>query len=428
VLNPVAALTLVGRLAAKTIILVHNAHRFLTDVSVVQAVANLRDCFKGDHRTLVLLGPSVELPVELSGDVVQFDSPYPEEAELREIVGSQLRGAESQLAFTVTEQMIERAAESLRGTAPFAAEQLTALAIRKERFDSELLDTQARKVIEATEGLTFEVGDEKFADIGGLDFAKQFAGQYFSGPRRPAVVVRIEELEKAMTGTKGGDLSGASDDALQVLLSAMEDYNWSGMLAYGPPGCTKSLYAKAVANEFGAKGLRFDVNACKGSLQGESERKIRQAVKVIESLGGARVFFVASVNKLDTLPPELQRRFRAGVWFFDLPTDEERQDIWRINCDRYGIDLSEAAEADESDLTGADIRNICDMAAALQCTLAEARRYVVPLKTQSPADIAAARDRANGKYISAAYGGVYVKPELRQHESGRGSGRQVEVE
>lgn len=412
--DPTAFLQLCHELPESSLIFMHSANRFLEDAHVMQAVLNLRDEFKADRRTLILLGPSMRLPTELIGSVVEVDDPLPDDAQLAEIVRTQLESVDrEQLGFEPTDELIHHVAQTLKGTMAFGAEQSAAMALRREGFDHDLLNVAARKLIEQTIGLTFERGSETFDDVGGLDFAKEFGKRLAAGPERPMVIVRLEELEKAMSGATGGDLSGTSADALQVLLSEMEDNNWSGILAYGAPGAGKSLYAKSLANTIGAKAVRFDPNETKGSLVGQSEQNIRAAMKTLRTIGGQRVFFIASVNRLESLPPELLRRFRCGVWFFDLPSPTERRTIWEINRRKYSI-----AEGDETpdspDLTGADIRNICETAHRLGCTLREALAYVVPLKTQSPDAIRDARARATDRFIDANRGGVYKAPGARK--------------
>jgi len=421
--NPQGALALClnRKMPPLGILLLENAHRYLQDAGVMQAVMNLRDDFKSDERMVVLLGIHMTLPAEISSDVVQWTEELPDDDRLVEIVAEQVANADGQMTKKPDGKTIKSAAVALRGTSAFGAEQLAAMALRKDGIDIDTLHTQARALIEQTPGLTFERGRETFTDIGGLEFAKTFGKRIFAGPRSPAVVIRVEELDKSMAGARG-DLSGTSGDALQVLLSEMEDNNWSGLLAYGAPGAGKSIFAKSLANTHGAKAIRFDLNACKGSLVGQSEKQIRQAMQVIRTIGGDRVFFVASCNRMDSLPPELQRRFRCGVWFFDIPDNEERERIWEINRKRFSVDADDATP-DEVDLTGADIRNICEQAYTLGCTLAEARRYVVPLKVQSPSDIEAARQMAKGRFTDASRGGVY-DPDGRNSKA---SGRKVRV-
>ena len=403
--NPIEAMRVAYNLPHRSMLFYYNAQRFVQDAGVCQGLLNLRDEYKASDRMIILLGTGIVLPGEIASDVIVLSEPLPDDERLLHIVSAQVNNAGEQFTKKPTPEMMKRAATALRGTSAFGAEQLSAMSLRADGIDIETLSIQAKALIEQTPGLTFERGKETFADIGGLGFIKEFGTRIFKGPKAPAVVVRVEELEKSMAGARG-DLSGTSGDALQVLLSEMEDNNWSGMLAYGVPGAGKSLVAKSLANTHQAKAIRFDINACKGSLVGQSERQIRQAMQVIRTIGGDRVFFIGSCNRLDSLPPELQRRFRAGVWFFDLPDKSERETIWKINRKRYNIPADDQHD-DEEDLTGADIRNICEQAYMLQCSLAEARRYVVPLKQQSKSEIEASRTLATGRFTDASRGGVY---------------------
>ncbi len=47
------------------------------------------------------------------------------------------------------------------------------------------------------------------------------------------------------------------------------------------------------------------------------------------------MLFIATSNSIASLPPELRRRFTLGTFFFDLPTAEERETIWRIYLKKY---------------------------------------------------------------------------------------------
>jgi len=53
------------------------------------------------------------------------------------------------------------------------------------------------------------------------------------------------------------------------------------MLLLSPPGCGKSAFAKALGNETGRPTLVLDVGSLLGSLVGQSEANIRQALRII---------------------------------------------------------------------------------------------------------------------------------------------------
>jgi SpoVK/Ycf46/Vps4 family AAA+-type ATPase len=121
------------------------------------------------------------------------------------------------------------------------------------------------------------------------------------------------------------------------------------------------------------------------------------------------VFVVATANDLSKLPPELQRKGRFDeVFFVDLPTPQERQEIWQIqlrarNQDPAAFDLPLLVEASDG-FAGAEIEQCVISAlygalrkAATLTTdlLLEAITGTVPLSVSRRADIEALRARAS---------------------------------
>ena len=146
-----------------------------------------------------------------------------------------------------------------------------------------------------------------------------------------------------------------------------------GILLVGVQGCGKSLVARSVANAWRLPLLRLDVGRLFASLVGSSEENLRQAIRVAESISpvvlwvdeiekgfsgvgssnvsdagtAARVFgsfitwlqekqkpvfVIATANDVSQLPPELVRKGRFDeIFFVDLPSAQERVDIWRIH-------------------------------------------------------------------------------------------------
>jgi SpoVK/Ycf46/Vps4 family AAA+-type ATPase len=145
-----------------------------------------------------------------------------------------------------------------------------------------------------------------------------------------------------------------------------------------------------------------------GSLVGSSEENVRRAIAVAESVapailwvdeidkafagsqgsgatdGGttarvfgtfltwlsektAPVFVVATANDISQLPPELLRKGRLDeIFFVDLPTGQERAEIFRIHLEKCGrapdsFDLSTLSEASR-DFSGAEIQEAINSA------------------------------------------------------------------
>lgn len=402
-----------------SIVFMLNSQRFLEDrgqsnanAGVLQGIWNLRDRFKANRRTLVLLGPSFQFPPEISNDVITLDVPVPTEEELQSIVKRQV--AECGLS-ELSDSTLAQAVDAIRGLpSSFTAEQITAMSMTKDGLEVDTLWDRKITEFEKTQGLSIDRGTQTFDDIGGLDAFKAFAMRLIKGKECPLIFVRLDEIEKMLGGAGGNgapaDNTGVSQDALGVLLRYMEDEDWIGILTPGVPGTGKSLITKALANtatrETGKKALSvaLDLGAARGSLVGESERKIRDIMKRLKGLGGKRVCILATCNRLDVLPPELLSRFRLGRWYFDLPTTVEKKAIWKINLAKFDV---QGPLPNDENWTGREIRNACDIASRLGCSVKEAAEYVVPVATSDPETIDRLRSQANGKFLSASYPGPF---------------------
>src|SRR3989338_5579641 len=147
-----------------------------------------------------------------------------------------------------------------------------------------------------------------------------------------------------------------------------------GLLLIGVPGSGKSLCCKALAGIWNLPLLRLDVGKLFGSTVGESEKNIRKCIQLAEAVspcilwideidkavGGVSgyqgdsgtqlrvfgtfvtwlqekekpVFVIATANNPRNLPPELWRKGRYDeVFFVDLPSIEEREEIFKIHLE-----------------------------------------------------------------------------------------------
>ena len=158
-----------------------------------------------------------------------------------------------------------------------------------------------------------------------------------------------------------------------------------------------AAFAKALGNEMSRPTLVLDVGSLMGSLVGQTEANIRQALRIIDAMAPAvcfldecekafsgvaasgqtdsgvsarlfgtflawlndhetDVFVVATANDIAKLPPEFSRAERFdGVFFLDLPDTDQRRAIWKIYIDHYRLEPTQKVPADET-WTGAEIK------------------------------------------------------------------------
>ena len=152
-----------------------------------------------------------------------------------------------------------------------------------------------------------------------------------------------------------------------------------GILLLGVPGCGKSLTAKCIAAEWRQPLLKLDIGKVFGQYVGNSESNIRAAIATAEAVapcvlwideiekglkvggegdGGTTsrvfstiltwmqektkpVFVVATANDISQLPPELLRKGRFDeIFFVDLPTQEERKNIFKIHLQKNNLEVN----------------------------------------------------------------------------------------
>jgi SpoVK/Ycf46/Vps4 family AAA+-type ATPase len=221
-----------------------------------------------------------------------------------------------------------------------------------------------------------------------------------------------------------------------------------GVLLLSPPGCGKSAFSKALGNETGRPTLVLDVGSLMGSLVGQTEANIRQALKIVDAMAPAvcfidecekafsgiaasgqtdsgvsarlfgtflswlndhesDVFVVATANDITKLPPEFSRAERFdGVFFLDLPSTEQRQAIWKIYIREFQLDAGQGLPTDDS-WTGAEIKACCRLAALLDLPLKAAAQNIVPVARTSTESVEKLRQWAAGRCLSADRPGVY---------------------
>jgi hypothetical protein len=399
--DPLGGLKHLEGMSGQTCVLVvHNLHRFLGNAELVQVIQNALVNGKADRRFLVVLSPVVQIPAELEKLFVVLEHTLPDHQQLITIAES-LLGDDQPIT-----DSLNRITEAALGLTHFEAESAMALSItRHGEIRPEVIIAHKAQALKKGSLLALHRGAESFADLGGLGAVKNFC---------------VKALKGSQVKPKG-------------------------ILLLGVPGTGKSALAKALGNEVGRPTLQMDVGALMGSLVGQSEANLRQALKVAEAMGKvilhvdeiekalsgvggqgdsgvstrmfgtlltwlsdhqSDVFLVATANDISKLPPELTRAERFdGIFMIDTPTDQEKVSIWRICMAEFGLPTQSLPNADA--WTGAEIRSCCRLSAMLGVTLAEAASNVVPVAITNREAVERLRTWATGRCLSASTPGIY---------------------
>jgi AAA+ superfamily predicted ATPase len=127
----------------------------------------------------------------------------------------------------------------------------------------------------------------------------------------------------------------------------------------------------------------------------------------VDGVTNPRIWLIASANSLDGLPPELISRFQVGgIYFFDVPDEEEKQGIMKLKIAKYKLDPKQPLPKMD-DWTGRDVNNCAFKAEAMGMSLTEAGQHVVPLLSSHREQMDSLRNYATGRFLSASKPGVY---------------------
>ena len=194
------------------------------------------------------------------------------------------------------------------------------------------------------------------------------------------------------------------------LLTWQQNKRVRGSIAFGHPGCGKTLLGKALANELGCICLMVDLNAMMGGIVGTTERNMRAFTDLVDAIAGDNgAFILATCNSMDVLTTEMRRRFNRGLFFFDLPTPAEREAAWVFYCTKYGLDVSQPRPFDDG-WTPAEIAVCCEQAYDYDISLIDAAENVVPVALSQPEVIADRRKGAHNRLLDITTGRTYRMP------------------
>ena len=248
---------------------------------------------------------------------------------------------------------------------------------------SELTEDDKEKLSKAALGLTMQEAENAFA-LAMVNDGKLNKQDISVILEEKMQVIRKTGLLEFIQSDLGIEDIGGLDNLKKWLLK--RNNSWSekakrycipapkGVLVTGIPGCGKSLTAKAMSTIWQLPLLKLDIGKIFSGIVGSSEENMRKAINTIEAVAPAilwvdeiekglsnatssndsgvssrifgtlltwmqektaPVFVIATANNISKLPPELLRKGRFDeIFFVDLPTLNERKEIFKVHLNK----------------------------------------------------------------------------------------------
>lgn len=413
--DPLAAVRAVNALATpdgSALLVLVNFHRFLSSPEIIQALARQITEGKQNRTFVVILSPLVQIPLELEKQFIVVEHELPDRGQLERLA----RGIATEEGELPESDELQTILDAAAGLTRYEAEGAFSLSlVRHNQIKAEAIWELKSQTLKKNGLLSLYRGKESFTNLGGLEAMKSFC---------------LRAIRR----------QGQSNPLCRP----------RGVLLLGVPGTGKSAFAKALGQETHRPTLVMDIGALMGSLVGQTEQNIRQALRITDAMSpcilfldevekalsgvassgstdsgvSARlfgtfltwlndhesdVFVVATCNDIGKLPPEFSRAERFdGVFFLDLPGYQQRQAIWRLYLGMFNLDAKQPRPNDH-DWTGAEIRSCCRLAALLDVPLLTAAQNVVPVAVTAAESVNRLRDWASGRCLNAEAAGIYSR-------------------
>lgn len=360
--TPTDAIYKFNQLTEGNILFLPDFHVYLNsrNPAVCRMIKNMVLEMKSKAKTIVIVSPVINVPIELEKEITVMDFPLPTVEELSNMAGGIIQGnADIARKVKISKTLMLPG----RGLTINEAENAVALSLRKtNNIDKGILEQEKLQSVKKS-GLMEIWEPVPVSELGGFDNLKMY-------------------IEKRKAG-----------------FTDMDKPAPKGIILVGLPGAGKSLSAKVIASVLGYPLIRLDIGALKGSLVGASEQNTKQALSIIDAispcivlldemekaLGGVqsssktdggttanmfsqlltwmqeskqRKYIVGTVNDIADLliisQGALLRRFDA-VFFCDMPSLKEREQILKIMNKRYATSIPQGKAAVMDNWTGAEI-------------------------------------------------------------------------
>lgn len=365
--DPLVVLDTIQNHEERTVFILKDFHAFWSNSQVKRKLRSTAQRLKYSRKSIIITTSLPGLPNELQDEVVTINFDLPSLEELEKVFEQLLKTPNVKV--NLTELGREKMIQAAKGMTSNQAQRVFAKAIVSggtlDDKDITTVINEKKQIVRQTEALEFYSTSESLDNVGGLDVLKEW----------------LTLREKAF-----------SKEARDYGLPSPK-----GIALIGIPGTGKSLTAKMIAGIWKLPLLRLDVGSLFGSLVGESEERTRRALKIAETVAPcilwideiekafstsygdsgtsqrvfadvltwmqekiSQCFVVATANNISALPPELLRKGRFDeIFFLDLPTFEERREIFSVHLKRRkripcNFNLDKLAEESEG-FVGAEI-------------------------------------------------------------------------
>ena len=335
---------------SKDVFVLEDFNNYIEEENVKYYIRSIAERARHTNTHAIILSAVYKLPVELEKYVTVLNIPLPNRLDMEKTLGV----VERQCKINLSVEMRNRMVDAALGMTSMEADLAFCLAAVKDDFGQNApytVSSEKEQIIKKSGILDYFPKNESLKDVGGMEVLKDW------------LFKRQKAYEKK-----------ARDFGLQEP---------KGLLLLGVPGCGKSLTAKSIASFWNMPLLRLDIGKVYQGLVGSSEDNIRKAIATAEAVapcvlwideiekglsgvqssgstdGGVTsrifstiltwmqektspVFVVATANNINLLPPELLRKGRFDEMFFvDLPSQQERENIFSIHLKKKGQDPSQ---------------------------------------------------------------------------------------
>jgi len=425
--DPATAIERVTGDSGPAIYLFRDLHRFLDDDTVMRRLRDFYQAAEGTDRTLVILSSLYRLPLELRKETAVVDVPPPTVAELEVVLDQTLAALAERgvLKGELQDDLREPLVRALQGMADFEARHILGKVLSERPPDREAIEAvqlEKARLIRKEGVIQFVPNETGMQDVGGLAGLKDWL------TKRRRLFGDRNKLAAGMTPR--------------------------GLLMMGVSGCGKSLSVKAIADFWELPLFRLDMNEIYSGAHGSPEDSFMRALRSAEALapcvlwvdeieggitgyesaqGGATwrifsafltwmqektapVFVAATANRIDLLPAEILRKGRFDqIFFLDLPSDEERAEIFAVHLRKRQIDSEQfdlsilahgtkgwnGAEIEQC-VVGAMVEAYASERAVAKEDLYDQLSAIVPLSTTMAEQIKHIRSWAHDRAIKAS--------------------------